>query len=83
MQWVPFTVDGKEINAFPSKELVEIVYRYRDINSIIITEDNEAINISNIISELKEIYRNIPHIQNDNQKTIDFTIAFIALKSIL
>lgn len=82
-KWVPFLIDGKKINAFPSKELVNLIYRHRDINSIIITEDIESINISNIIHELKEIYRNIPHIQNDNQKTIDFTIAFIALKSIL
>jgi len=82
-KWIPFLIDGKEINAFPSKELVELIHRYKDINSIVITEDDESIKISNIIHELKEIYRNIPHIQNDNQKALDFTIAFIALKSIL
>jgi type I restriction-modification system DNA methylase subunit len=82
-KWVPFTIDGKEINSFPSKELVEIIYRYRNLNHIIITEHYDSINISTIIQQLKEIYRNIPHIQNDNQRTMDFTIAFIALKSIL
>jgi type I restriction-modification system DNA methylase subunit len=81
--WVPFLIDGKEINALPSKELIDLIYRYKDINSIIITEESPTINISTVIQQLKEIYRNIPHIQNDNQKTIDFTIAFIALKSIL
>ena len=81
--WIPFLIDGEEINAFPSKELVELIYKYRNINSIVITEDVESINISSIIQGLKEIYRNVPHIQNDNQKTMDFTIAFIALKSIL
>lgn len=30
-KWVPFTIDGKEISAFPSKELAELIYRYRDM----------------------------------------------------
>lgn len=81
--WVPFCIGGLAIDSFPSKELVEIIYRYKNINNIIITKDYGAINIKRIIQGLKTIYRNIPHIQNDNQKTIDFTIAFIALKSIL
>lgn len=82
-KWVAFLIDGKEINAFPSKELIDLIYRYKNINSIIVTEESPSINISTVIQQLKDIYRNIPHIQNDNQKTIDFTIAFIALKSIL
>ncbi len=81
--WGAFTIDGEEINAFPSKELVELIYRHKDVNGINITENIESKNISNIIKGLKEIYRNVPHIQNDNQKTIDFTVSFIALKSIL
>lgn len=82
-QWVPLTVNGKQINGFPSKELVDIIYRYRDICNIVVQERNFSINIKNTIQQLKEIYRNIPHIQNDNQNTMDFTIAFISLKSIL
>lgn len=81
-EWVPFFVDGKEIIGFPSKELVELIYKYR-INNIVTTEDFDSINIGTIIQGLKEIYRNIPHIQNDNQKALDFTISFIGLKSIL
>jgi type I restriction-modification system DNA methylase subunit len=82
-EWLPFLVDGKEINALPSREMVDLIYRYRDIHEVVITSDDESINIATTITKLKEIYRNIPHIQNDNQKSIDFTIAFIALKSIL
>jgi type I restriction-modification system DNA methylase subunit len=82
-RWIPFLIDGEEIEAFPSKELVEIIYRYRDIKGIIIKKDDESINIDRIIQGLKDIYRNVPHIQNDNQKSMDFTISFIALKSIL
>jgi len=81
--WFPLYINGEEIKAFPSKELVELIYRYKNIHNIVITQDDESINISKVINKLKEIYRNVPHIQNDNQKTIDFTISFIALKSIL
>jgi type I restriction-modification system DNA methylase subunit len=81
--WVPFLIDGKEINALPSREMVNLIYRHKDIHGIVITGGDESINITTIITKLKEVYRNIPHIQNDNQKSIDFTIAFIALKSIL
>lgn len=81
--WNPFRINGTEINAFPSKELVNLIYSYRNINNIFLKDRYESINISIIIQGLKEIYRNVPFLQNDNQKTIDFTISFIALKSIL
>lgn len=82
-KWKPFLLDGEEMKSFPSKELVNLIYRFKDLEGIKITEDENTINISNTINKLKEIYRNVPTIQNDNQKTIDFTISFIALKSIL
>lgn len=82
-EWVPFLINGIEINSFPSKDLLDIIYKFKGITNIIVTEDSESINIQNVIRGLKEIFRNVPHLQNDNQKTIDFTISFIALKSIL
>jgi len=82
-EWKPFYINGEELKAFPSKELVNLIYRYNDLEGVKITEDDPSISISIIINKLKEIYRNIPHIQNDNQKTIDFTISFLALKLIL
>lgn len=81
--WVPLLINGKELKAFPSKELVNLIYTYKGLKSISIIEDTESINIKNIVKDLKDIYRNVPHLQNDNQKTIDFTISFIALKLIL
>jgi len=82
-EWKPLLIDGIELKAFPSKELVDIVYRYKNLEAIKFTEEDQSINISSIINQLREIYRKISFIQNDNQKTIDFTISFIALKLIL
>ena len=82
-KWIPLLIDGEELKAFPSKELVDIIYRYKDLELIKFTEDYQSINISNIIKQLRERFRKIPFIQNDNQREIDFTISFIALKLIL
>lgn len=82
-KWKPFLIDGDELKAFPSKELVNLIYRFKDMEGIKITEEHEPINISKVINRLKEIYRKVAFLQNDNQKTIDFTISFIALKLIL
>jgi type I restriction-modification system DNA methylase subunit len=81
-KWVPFFVNGSELKAFPGKLLLDIIYYQKDVHGIAVEEVNEEINIKDIINNLKTIYRNI-ELQNDNQKTIDFTIAFIGLKSIL
>jgi type I restriction-modification system DNA methylase subunit len=82
-EWKALLIDGKELKAFPSKELVDIIYRYKDLEAIKFSQESQSINISSIIKQLRERYRKIPFIQNDNQKTIDFTIAFIALRLIL
>ena len=33
-KWKPFLIDGEELRTFPSKELVNIIYRYKDIEGI-------------------------------------------------
>jgi len=80
-KWVPFFINGKEVKAFIGKELLELIYSAKDIHGIKIEEVNEDINIQDIIGNLKTIYRSTD-LQNDNQKTIDFTIAFIGLRSV-
>ena len=75
-KWVPFFINGKEVKAFIGKELLQLIYSSKDIHGIKTEEVNEDINIQDIIGNLKTIYRSTD-LQNDNQKTIDFTIAFI------
>lgn len=82
-KWVPFTINGVELCGFPSKELVNLIYKFRDVIGVVINKPQHSDTFSAVIKQLKEIYRNVPHIQNDNQNTMDFTIAFISLKSIL
>jgi type I restriction-modification system DNA methylase subunit len=80
-KWVPFFINGVELKAFIGKNLLELIYTAKDIHGIKIEEVCEDINIQDIIGNLKTIYRSTD-LQNDNQKTIDFTIAFIGLRSV-
>jgi len=80
-KWVPFYINGKELKGFVGKELLELIYSAKDIHGIKVEEVSEDINIQDIIGNLKTIYRTTD-LQNDNQKTIDFTIAFIGLRSV-
>ncbi|MEQ5875782.1 N-6 DNA methylase [Pseudoalteromonas sp. NFXS39] len=82
LKWVPFFINGEELEKFPSKKIVEIIYNYKDVHGIKVEDIQEEINIQDIVWNLKTIYRNTD-LQNDNQKTIDFTVAFIGLKSVL
>lgn len=81
-KWIPFFINGKELKAFPGKNLLNIIYHKKDIHGLVVEDINEDINIKDIIHNLKNIYRTTD-LQNNNQKSIDFTIAFIGLKSIL
>ena len=81
-KWVPFYINGEELKAFPGKNILNIIYSEKDIHGLVVEDINEDINIRDIIYSLKTIYRTTD-LQNDNQKSIDFTIAFIGLKSIL
>lgn len=81
-RWVPFYINGQELKAFPGKYILNIIYSQKDIHGFVVENIKEDINIRDIIYSLKNIYRTTD-LQNDNQKTIDFTIAFIGLKSIL
>lgn len=80
-KWVPFFINGVELKAFVGKNLLELIYSAKDIHGIKVEEITEDINIQDIIGNLKTIYRSTD-LQNDNQKTIDFTIAFIGLRSV-
>lgn len=80
-KWIPFYINGIELKGFIGRELLEVIYSAKDIHGIKVEEVAEDINIQDIIGELKKIYRTTD-LQNDNQKSIDFTIAFIGLRSV-
>lgn len=79
--WVPFYINGVELKGFLGRDLLDLIYSAKDIHGIKVEEVSEDINIQDIIGNLKTIYRSTD-LQNDNQKTIDFTIAFIGLRSV-
>ncbi|MBU1669238.1 SAM-dependent methyltransferase [bacterium] len=81
--WSKFYVDGEEYLNFPSKDIIELVYKYKDLKGILEDRSPKSKKIvHSSIEKLRGVYRQIAFIQNDNTTTIDFTIAFISLKSI-
>ncbi|MTI79996.1 MAG: hypothetical protein FH758_03770 [Firmicutes bacterium] len=80
--WEPLLIDGQEVKDFPNKYVIQAIYDNPNKTKFIF-KDRKAQDIKSIIAQLREYYRRIKHIQNNNKKEIDFTIAFIALKFIL
>lgn len=82
--WQPFLISGIECTTFPTPEIVNLIYTHSNISRI--NEDRSQKSkqmLDDCISTLKQKYRQLGTIQNDNHTAIDFTIAFISLKSIL
>lgn len=82
--WQPFLISGNECTTFPTLEIVNLIYTHNNISRI--AEDRSQKSkqmLDECISTLKQKYRQLGTIQNDNHTAIDFTIAFISLKSIL
>lgn len=82
--WSPFYINGVESRSFPTPELVSLVYCHNGVSRIV--EDRSQSSkkaLERCINSLRQKYRQLFFIQNDNHTTIDFTIAFIGLKSIL
>lgn len=80
---MPFYVNGSEYKLFPSKEIIELIYKYNNLKGLLEDKSPKSKKIvHSSIEKLRGIYRQLAFIQNDNNTTIDFTIAFISLKSI-
>jgi len=80
-------INGREVNSFIGKELLQLIYDNPNINEFVLEELIEKKftqkDFHNIIYKLKNIYRQIPEIQNNDDVSINFTVAFIALKMIM
>lgn len=81
--WSPFYFNGEEFKSFPSKEIINLIYQYTGLKGILEDRSPKSKKIIHTsIEKLRGVYRQLAFIQNDNTTTIDFTIAFISLKSI-
>lgn len=86
-EYKPLKINGKEIHEFIGKEILELIYNNPNINEFVLTELVEKNftqkDLHKIINNLKNLYRQIPEIQNNDDLSINFTISFIALKMIM
>lgn len=82
----PLTINGENVKGFIGKELLDLIYDNPNHNEFVLTEYVEKPftqkDFHTIINNLKTIYRQIPEIQNNDTLSINFTVAFIALKMI-
>lgn len=85
-KYVPLKINGKKVNEFVGKDILKLVYLNPNINEFVLEKIVEKPftqkDFHKIISELKIIYRQAPEIQNNDETSINFTIAFITLKMI-
>lgn len=86
-EYLPLIINGKEVDYFFGKEIVKLIYENPNINEFVLTELKEKCftqkDFHNVIKKLKKYYRQIPEIQNNDDYSINFTVAFIALKMIM
>ena len=80
-------INGRKITDFFGKSILKLIYDNLDENEFIIIEKTENImtqkEFHNIINNLKVLYRQILEIQNNDDISINFTIAFIGLKMVI
>lgn len=86
-EYLPLIINGKEIDYFFGEGLLKLIYENPNINEFVLTELKEKNFVQkdfhNVINKLKTLYRQIPEIQNDDNLSINFTVAYVALKMIM
>lgn len=86
-EYLPLKINGEEVKSFFGKEILKLIYENSNINEFVLKEKEEKIitqkEFYNIINNLKTLYRQIPEIQNNDDVSINFTIAFIGLKMVM
>lgn len=86
-EYLPLIINGKEVDYFFGEEILKLIYENPNINEFVLTELKEKKFVQkdfhNVINKLKTLYRQIPEIQNDDNLSINFTVAYVALKMIM
>lgn len=86
-KYEPLIINGKQVHTFFGKEILKLIYDNPNINEFILVESIEKTftqkDFHNIINKLKTYYRQITELGNNDDISINFTVAFIALKMII
>lgn len=86
-EYQPLIINGQRVQGFIGKDLLRLIYDNPNINEFILEELIEKKFTQKefhvIINKLKNLYRQIPEIQNNDDLSINFTVSFIALKMIM
>jgi type I restriction-modification system DNA methylase subunit len=80
-------INGKKVDYFFGEHIFKLIYDNPNINEFVLEELLEKPftqkEFHSIINKLKTLYRQIPEIQNNDDLSINFTVAMIALKMIM
>lgn len=83
----PLIINGKKVDYFFGEPIFKLIYDNPNVNEFVLEELVEAPftqkDFHNIINKLKNLYRQIPEIQNNDDLSINFTVSFVALKMIM
>ena len=86
-KYEPLIINGKTVNTFFGKEVLQLIYDNPNINEFILCELTEKTftqkDFHSIINKLKTYYRQITELGNNDDVSINFTVAFVALKMIV
>lgn len=83
----PLIINGEKVDYFFGEPIFKLIYDNPNVNEFVLEELVEAPftqkDFHNIINKLKNLYRQIPEIQNNDDLSINFTVSFVALKMIM
>lgn len=86
-RYEPLKINGSTVDYFFGEAVFKLIYDNPNVNEFVLEELIEKPfsqkDFHNIINRLKNIYRQIPEIQNSDDLSINFTVSFVALKMIM
>lgn len=86
-RYEPLIINGKKVDYFFGEPIFKLIYDNPNVNEFVLDELIEEPftqkDFHNIINKLKNTYRQIPEIQNNDDLSINFTVSFVALKMIM
>lgn len=86
-KYEPLIINGNKIDYFFGEPIFKLIYDNPNVNEFVLEELIEEPftqkDFHNIINKLKNTYRQIPEIQNNDDLSINFTVSFVALKMIM
>lgn len=85
-KYEPLYIDGVQVKTFFGEDILNLIYDYPNFNEFVLEEYVEKPfgqkEFRTVIDNLKQIYRTTVEIGNNDDKSINFTVALIAIKMI-